>query len=70
MSNGAKRLLRLTELRNRVPLSRSAIYLLISKGQFPKPVNIGLRSVAWVESEVDAWMEARICASRGESEAA
>jgi Prophage CP4-57 regulatory protein (AlpA) len=27
-------------------------YLLASMGEFPKPVNIGLRSVAWVESEV------------------
>lgn len=31
---------------------------------FPKPVKIGARSVAWVESEVDEWINARVEASR------
>jgi prophage regulatory protein len=29
---------------------------------FPRPVKIGLRSVAWVESEVDDWVKSRIAA--------
>ncbi len=32
---------------------------------FPKPIKIGARSVAWIESEVDEWISARIAASRG-----
>jgi len=28
--------------------------------RFPAPVKIGARSVAWVESEVDDWIAARI----------
>ena len=32
---------------------------------FPKPVKIGTRSVAWVEEEVDAWVEARVAARDG-----
>jgi prophage regulatory protein len=28
--------------------------------EFPKPVKIGHGSVAWVESEVDAWISARM----------
>ncbi len=31
---------------------------------FPEPIKIGARAVAWVEEEVDAWIEARIEASR------
>src|SRR6516162_5775216 len=54
------KLIRLPEVRRRVPLSRSTIYLLASKGEFPKPVSIGPRAVAWVESEVDASAKAKI----------
>lgn len=32
---------------------------------FPKPIKIGARSVAWIESEIDEWISARIAASRG-----
>jgi len=52
--------LRLTEVMKRTGLSRSAIYLNISEGNFPQSVNLSARSVAWLESEIDAWMQARI----------
>jgi prophage regulatory protein len=45
-------------------LSKSAVYVRIAQGTFPKPVSLGGRSVAWVEAEVTAWMNARIAASR------
>ncbi|MCF7558925.1 AlpA family phage regulatory protein [Pseudomonas sp. P2653] len=35
-----------------------------SKGQFPKQVKLGGRSVAWVRSEVLAWSRAKVEASR------
>lgn len=60
----SQRLIRLPEVREKVPLSRSMIYLLVSRGEFPKPVNLGRRSVAWVEAEVDDWVKARISGSR------
>lgn len=63
--NAEKRLLRLGEVMKRVPLKRSAIYQLAKQGSFPKPVNMGSRSVAWVESEIDAWIDARIATARG-----
>ena len=59
-----QKLIRLPEVRQRVPLSRSMIYLLVSRGEFPKPVSLGRRSVAWVEAEVEAWVAARISGSR------
>jgi prophage regulatory protein len=66
----AHKLIRLSDVRKRVPFSRSAIYLLVSQGKFPKPVNIGPRAVAWIESEIDAWVQARIAESRNQSEVA
>ena len=56
-----QRLLRLPQVIERTSLTRSTIYELMEKGAFPRPVKIsGARSNAWVESEVDAYVEARI----------
>jgi len=53
-------LLRLPQVRQRCGLSRSSIYLLVSRGLFPEPVPVGARSIAWVESEVEDWLRSRI----------
>ena len=45
-------------------LSGSSIYRLVSDGTFPKPIKISTRSSGWVLSEVEAYLEARIKASR------
>lgn len=57
-------ILRLPAVKARTGLSRSTIYLRISKGAFPKPVNLGLRAVGWLETEIDAWLNERIEISR------
>jgi prophage regulatory protein len=41
-------------------LGRSTVYNYIAENQFPKPVSLGLRAVAWVESEVQDWILERI----------
>jgi prophage regulatory protein len=41
-------------------LGRSAIYQKVADGEFPAPVKISERCVAWVQSEVDAWTADRI----------
>lgn len=56
----SERLLRRKEVEDRVGLARSTIYEMMSKGQFPKPVKLGLRAVRWREDDVDAWIAARI----------
>jgi len=53
------RFLRLNEVREITGLSRSSIY---ADPQFPKPVKIGSRAVAWVEAEVRDWAKVRIAA--------
>lgn len=54
------RLLRLPEVIERTGLSRSTIYSQVAQGLFPQIVKLGLRSSAWVESEVNSWLSGRI----------
>lgn len=37
---------------------------MMQKGQFPKNVTIGARAVAWVEAEIQKWIEEKISLSR------
>ncbi|NKB83749.1 helix-turn-helix transcriptional regulator [Brucella grignonensis] len=41
-------------------LSRTAINKMRADGRFPEPVNLGEKRIAFVRSEVVAWLEARI----------
>lgn len=61
------RILRLPHVKNKTGYSRSSIYLKVAEGTFPAPISLGGRSVGWLESEVDAWIEARIAYTRGTS---
>ncbi|WP_205579558.1 helix-turn-helix transcriptional regulator [Pectobacterium parmentieri] len=58
-------LIRLSGVMKKTGLRKSWIYLLMKQGDFPQTVKIGARSVAWVESEVNDWIAARI-SQRGE----
>lgn len=61
----SRRLLRLKDVQHKVGLGRSAIYEKIKRGEFPAPVNIGTRAVAWPSDVIDAWIDERIaCGSR------
>ena len=52
-------ILRLQSVKQRCGLSRTAIYDAIKRGEFPAQVEIGLRTVGWLESDIDQWIAAR-----------
>jgi prophage regulatory protein len=61
----AHTVLRLPAVKARTGLSRSSIYLKVSRNEFPKPILLGgPRAVGWIESEITEWIEQRIRASR------
>jgi prophage regulatory protein len=60
------RFMRLPEVLALCGKSRSSIYAAIKKGEFPAPVKLSTRSSAWIRSEVAAWAESRVKASRAE----
>lgn len=45
---------------DRVGLKRSAIYQRMTEGRFPKSRLLGPRYTVWLESEIDAWIEAAL----------
>ena len=53
------RLISIEEVMDKVPVSRQKIYAMIGKGEFPEQRHISANRVAWLESEVDKWIEER-----------
>ena len=58
------RMLSRREVEHRTSLSRSTMYQQIADGIFPKQIELGARRVGWLESDVQAWIAARIAAAR------
>lgn len=57
-------LARRREVQHDTGLSRSSLYRLIAAGEFPAQVRLSSNTVAWLRSEVDAWIASRVAASR------
>jgi prophage regulatory protein len=60
----APKIIRRKQVEARIGLSRTTIYQQLKDGTFPRPINLGPRAVGWIESEVDAWVDAHIQKSR------
>ena len=64
------RFIRLPEVLSRTGFGRTSIYRKMEDGSFPKSLKLGgppkdpnefdSRAVAWIEEEVDQWIESRI----------
>ena len=52
--------MRLPQVKQYTCLSKSSIYRKIGKGEFPKQVSLGARSVVWVKSQIDEWCSSKI----------
>jgi len=71
ISNKQKnRFIRLNEVMSRTGYGRTSIYRKMEDGSFPKSLKLGgppkdpkefdSRAIAWIEDEVDQWIESRI----------
>jgi prophage regulatory protein len=36
-------------------------------GDFPHSISLGLRSIGWIESEVQAWIDSKIAVTRNQA---
>lgn len=54
----ADRLLKLPEVIDKTGISKTSIARKEEAGEFPKRIKLGPRSVAWSETEINAWIQA------------
>ena len=57
-------LLRCKAVLEQTGLKRSSLYKLMLIGEFPTPVKITSKAVAWPSNEINAWVENRILVSK------
>ncbi len=58
-SNPHVLVVRMRQLTAMVGLSRSSIYVFVSKGLFPAPVRLGPKAVGRRVNEIEEWLQAR-----------
>lgn len=51
-----RRALRLSQVQERTTLSKTQIYRLLKKAQFPQPTRLSDRLVVWNEIDIDEWL--------------
>ena len=58
--NAVEQLLRKPDVKEMVGnMPDSTLYYLMNQGDFPKPLKLGKRTVAWKRSEIEAWIQSR-----------
>lgn len=56
----AERFIKLPEVMNKTGLGQSSIYRKMNTGDFPRSIQLNKNNIVWLESEVNAWMQAQI----------
>jgi len=66
--NGAAmhKILRLPEVMKNTGLARSTIYKMVAAKNFPVQISLGVKSVGWLESDIQNWIQDRISQSKNE----
>lgn len=55
----SRRYIRRTEVETLTSLSRSTIYRMMEIGDFPKPIKLTRKAVAWPEEQIVEWLNNR-----------
>jgi prophage regulatory protein len=59
-------LLKLSEVQKLVHYSKPSIYRLMKAGSFPSPIKLGGRSIFWIKSDIEKFIQKCIEKSRSE----
>jgi prophage regulatory protein len=55
---------RLSQLKEKLSVSRSSIWSWVKDGSFPKPIKLGKNCTAWNSEDIHAWVRSRIDLSK------
>ena len=58
---------RLPEVLRQTGLSRSTVYEMIARGEFPRQVQLGRRAVGWIAEDVVPWVHAKVDSKHSET---
>ncbi|MEL7802756.1 AlpA family transcriptional regulator [Sulfitobacter pontiacus] len=53
------KILRCQDVQEVTGLSRSTIYRMMNRDDFPQATKLGIRAIGWRQSAVDSWIEGR-----------
>jgi len=57
------KIIRLPEVMRTTGLARSTIYQKMAENSFPKPISLGVKSVGWLDTDIQHWIQERITQS-------
>lgn len=63
-----KKLLPMTRVIEITSLSKSTVWRALRAGEFPRPIRLSARRLAWVAADIEAWVAGRVAASLPGSE--
>ena len=52
-------LLRISEVVQLLGISKPTVYRLMNEGEFPRPIRLSKARVAWLQADLDKWLESR-----------
>jgi prophage regulatory protein len=55
----SQKILRISEVTQRIGLGKTWIYAQIKEDKFPLPVQLGAKAVGWREGDIDSWIAER-----------
>lgn len=58
------KMIRLPTVIEQTGLSRSSIYLRMKNNKFPQSISLGDRAIAWLEEDINQWIEDKIIESK------
>lgn len=63
-----EKILRCRDVQEVTGLSRSTIYRMMDRDDFPKATKLGVRAIGWRQSAVNNWIERRYCGLGADNE--
>jgi prophage regulatory protein len=60
MTNKQITVLSMPQVQQLIGLSKSIIYAMIKTGQFKAPIKLGLKTIGWLESDIDEFIAKKI----------
>lgn len=68
--NTSTSILRLADVEAHCAVNRRTLYYWMERGMFPRPIQLGPRTVGWLDSDIEAWIAEQAAASRRSQNAA